>query len=235
MRILLFLLTINFVFGQNLSKMTVYLLPGQGSDKRIFEQIKLDSTYILKHIVYPIPAKKTTLQAYAKQISTQMDTTEKFILIGVSLGGMIATELADLLKPQRIIVISSAKCRAELPKRYKFQRTLPLNKIIPASVIYWGARCLQPLVEPDRNKQKSAFKSMLGAKKPIYLKRTADMIINWNRQIYCKNIIHIYGNNDHTLPLKNIKANHVIEGGSHMMTLTRGEEINRLILGILQK
>ncbi len=234
-RILVLLCTINPTFGQNISKTNAYLLPGQGSDARIFSKTTLNSTYNLRHIVYPIPVKNTTLPQFAQQISGQIDTTQKFILIGVSLGGMICTELADLLKPEQIIIISSAKCRAELPRRYRFQKTFPLNKIIPARVIYWGAKLLQPLVEPDRNNAKNAFKAMLGAKNPKYLKRTADMIINWERKIYHPNIIHIHGNNDHTLPLINIKANYTIPHGSHMMALTKGEEINELLLKIMQK
>ncbi len=232
--ILLLLLTISVGFGQNSNKTIVYLFSGQGSDARIFEKIKLDSTYILKHIIYPIPEKRTTLQQFAKQVLMQIDTSSKFNLIGISLGGMICTELADFLKPEQIIIISSAKCRTELPKRYKFQKAFPLNKLIPSRVIYWGAKFLQPLVEPDRNKEKTIFKAMLDSKTPKYLKRTADMIINWNRENYAQNIFHIHGTSDHTLPLKNIKANFIMQDGSHMMALTRGEEINELILKIFQ-
>jgi pimeloyl-ACP methyl ester carboxylesterase len=216
-------------------KKTVYLLPGQGSDERIFEKIKLDTNFIIKNIKYPIPEKKQSLAQFSKQISTQIDTTKNYILIGVSLGGMICCELAEFLKPKQILIISSAKNRAELPKRYKFQKTFPINKIIPRKVIYWGAKFLQPIVEPDRNNYKTTFKAMLGDKNPKYLKRTANMIINWERQIFNKKIIHIHGNNDHTLPIKNIKADYIIENGSHMMTLTKGEEINALILKILLK
>jgi hypothetical protein len=46
-------------------------------------------------------------------------------------------------------------------------------------------------------------------------------------------MIHIHGTDDHTLPIKNVKADYIIEGGSHMMVLTRGEEINQLIIKIL--
>ena len=48
-------------------------------------------------------------------------------------------------------------------------------------------------------------------------------------------IIHIHGNNDRTIPLKNVKCDHVIDRGSHMMTLTKGNEISRLLNEILKK
>jgi hypothetical protein len=74
---------------------------------------------------------------------------------------------------------------------------------------------------------------MLKAKDPMYLKRTSEMIINWQRERYSDDIIHIHGDSDHTIPVKNVNCDHLIKNGSHMMILTRGEEVNTLLLEIL--
>lgn len=48
------------------------------------------------------------------------------------------------------------------------------------------------------------------------------MIINWVRTSNNTEIIHIHGDNDYTIPLKNIKhPDYIVKGGSHMMTLTK--------------
>lgn len=207
----------------------VYFFHGQGSDERVFSKIQLDSNFRAVHVIYPLPEKGTTLHDYAAIIGRQIDTSGRYIFIGYSLGGMICSELADHFKPEKIILISSAKCRSELPFRYRFQKTIPVNKTIPKGLIKRGALILQPLVEPDRNKNKAVFISMMKDKDPRYLKRTADMIINWDKKDYSKKIIHIHGNNDHTIPVENVKADYIIDNGSHMMVLTRGDEINKLI------
>lgn len=231
--LLLFLL---FVCPSSLEAQTrVYLFPGLGSDERIFEKINLDSSYIPVHIVYPVPSKHANMQAYAKTLLPQIDTSSHFIFIGVSIGGMICTELSDLLTPDKVILLSSAKCRKELPFRYRFQKTIPLNKITPKGLMKLGAKILQPVVEPDRNKNKATFKDMLRKKNKTYLKRSVNMIVNWNRKEYKPSIIHIHGTNDHTLPVRLIKATHLIDGGSHMMTLTRGNEVNLIIRSILSQ
>ena len=215
-------------------KKTIYFIPGQGSDKRIFDSLTIDSSYQLKFLEYSTPNRKESLKDFSKRISTQIDTSEEFILIGVSLGGMICSELNEILNPEKVILISSAKNRKELPFRYKFQRIIPLFEIFPASVLFWGSKLLQPIVEPDRNNNEDTFKSMLYSKNPKYIKRTIRMIIKWKRTSNSKNIIHIHGTNDHTLPLRNItNPDFVIENGSHMMTLTRAEEISIIINGIL--
>jgi len=213
---------------------TIYLFPGQGSDERLFRDLEFPPGYDTLHIAYPVPEKGEDLHSYAMRFLGKIDTTRPIVLLGVSLGGMICTELTDTLSPEATILISSAKCRPELPGRYTFLQQVPLNRIMPRGVIKAGGRVLQGIVEPDRKYEEETFKSMLKEKDPLYLKRTIDMIVHWDRESYSEAIIHIHGNKDHTIPVKNVKVDYLVEGGSHMMTLTRAEEISRIVGEILQ-
>jgi pimeloyl-ACP methyl ester carboxylesterase len=214
-------------------KMKIYLIPGQGSDSRLFNNLKLDTTCELIKVNYIVPEKHTNMKEYAALIGNQVDTSEKFIIVGVSLGGMICTELADMLHPEAVIIVSSAKCRSELPFRYRFLKYVPINKLIPARFYWLGAQIAQPIVEPDRKNGKEVFKSMLKDKNPRFLKRTTDMIVHWDRISFSDKIVHIHGNSDHTIPIRNVKADFVIENGSHMMMYTKAGEIGKLINEIL--
>lgn len=220
------------IFGQ--TKKTIYLFPGQGSDRRIFDSLTIDSKFDIKIIEYGTPDKNMTMNSFARQLSKQIDTTQEFILVGVSLGGMICAELNDILNPNKTILISSAKNRNELPFRYRFQKIIPIYKLFPGCILLAGAKLLQPIIEPDRNKNKHTFKSMLGSKNSVYMKRTVDLIINWNRKTNAKTIYHIHGTNDHTLPIKKIKLpTYIVENGSHMMTLTRAKDISAILNSII--
>jgi pimeloyl-ACP methyl ester carboxylesterase len=216
-------------------KKIIYCFPGQGSDRRIFDSLTINPDYEIKVIEYGTPEKHATMHSFARQLAGQIDTTRNFILLGVSLGGMICSELSEIVKPEKTILISSAKNRGELPLRYKLQRAIPLYKLMPGSVLRAGAKMLQPIVEPDRNKNKETFKSMLGSKKSTYMRRTIELIIGWNRTANSTFLYHIHGTNDHTLPIRHIKPTDVIEGGSHMMTLTRADEVSVLVNKILEK
>ena len=217
------------------SKEAIYLFPGQGSDYRIFSELTFDtSLFDVTVIEYTIPEKSITMQEYAKELSARIDTSGEFILIGVSLGGMICSELNECLNPSKTIIISSAKNRKELPFRYRFQRAVPLYKLFPRSVLLFGAKILQPIVEPDRKNYKKVFKSMLAAKNPVYMKRTIGMIIIWERVENSKKIYHIHGTSDHTIPFRNITdPDQVIENGSHMMTLTKAGEVSKALNEII--
>ncbi|SMG11363.1 Pimeloyl-ACP methyl ester carboxylesterase [Marivirga sericea] len=221
----------SFSFSQSLP--VIYLFPGQGSDERLFDSLKFENHTKIVHIKYPIPEKGSSVKDYAHRISSQIDTSRQYIFIGVSLGGMIISELNDFLSPQQSFIISSAKTRSELPFRYRFQKVIPIYRIVPPKLMLAGAKLLQPIVEPDRNSNKTTFKSMLAAKDPIYMKRTVAMIINWDRKTAKENIIHIHGTKDHTIPLRNVNPTHVIVEGSHMMTLTKPSPINEIIVKYL--
>lgn len=106
---------------------------------------------------------------------------------------------------------------------------MPIYKIVPAPFVKLGALILQPLVEPDRNKDKATFTSMLKDKDPKFLRRTVKMIMDWERTSNDGSIIHIHGDNDHTLPVRNINIDYMVEDGSHMMVLTKGKLISKLV------
>lgn len=211
------------------TKPVVYLIPGQGADSRLFKNINIDSCFETKSIHYFTPEKGSNMTDYAKALSQQIDTSRTYYLVGVSLGGMLVTEMGDFLNPEKMIIISSAKHRNEFPGRYRFQKAIPIYKLFPAGIIKVGARLLQPIVEPARNNDKETFNHMLNDKDPAFLKRTISMIMEWNR-ISCRpDIIHIHGDRDHTIPIKNVSYNLLIKDGSHMMVLTRGEEMSDLL------
>jgi pimeloyl-ACP methyl ester carboxylesterase len=225
-----------FCFTMQAQKTTIYLLPGIGSDSRIFDSLHFDSErFIIKNVIYKTPAKQDNMASFAHSLLTQIDTSSSFILIGTSLGGMLSIEIAELSTPKSVILISSAKNRNDLPPRYKMQRKFGLYKIIPAFIYKLTARPMQKLVEPDRQKYASAFSAMLKAKEALYLKRTAGLIMKWERAENRKPVVQIHGTNDHTLPFRNIQnSNFSIKNGSHMMTLTAFKEL-QLILDLVLK
>lgn len=222
------------VFSQQ--KTIIYFFPGQGADHRLFDSLRLDARYERRVIAYPVIPRRASMQAFAKLLVPQIDTSRSFILCGVSMGGMLCVELSEILHPVQTIIISSARNRKELPFRYRFQRWVPLYGIFPGSWLVFGARLLQPLVEPDRNKNKETFKSMLSAKDGTYMKRSISMIVHWSRRQHSATICQVHGDSDHTIPFRNIRhPDYIVAGGSHMMTLTRAREISSILNEILKR
>ena len=220
------------VFSQEL-KPIVYLIPGQGADYRLYNNLKLDSCFETKHIEYFTPVKGWSMRDFAVELAKQIDTTRQFYIVGVSFGGMLAIEMNQFLNPNTVIVISSAKSRKEFPFGYRFQKAIPLYKVVPKRLYKIGSKIVQPIFEPDRRHCKETFKAMLHDKDPAFLKNVTALIMEWERESIDPDIIHIHGERDNTLPARNIKYHFLLEGGSHLIVLTRGEEVSDLVNNIL--
>lgn len=221
-----------FCSTNSMEKTKIYLIPGQGSDERVYHKIDFPGNYEVVHIKYEMPNENENMPTYAQRLALQIKEEDGFILIGVSLGGMLASEIAEITNPKQVIIISSAKNSNELPNRYNFQKKIPVYKMVGPKLSKAGAKILQPIVEPVRRKEKETFKAMLNSKDPVFLERTISMIINWERTSNSKSIIHIHGNKDHTIPIKNVEYDYLVQDGSHMMTLTKSDVINEL-LGVI--
>jgi hypothetical protein len=234
-KILIFLNILSLPGYAQENKETVYLIPGQGSDYRIYKYFKF-SDYDTVHIHYTIPEKNETMESYARKLAEQIDTSRTYYIIGVSLGGMLAVEMSEFLHPEEVIIISSAENRHELPFRYRFMKSFPLNKVFGGGFLRLTAPLAQIIVEPESKKERETCKAMLKSKNKHFMKRSVNMIINWNRETNNTDVIHIHGDNDHTVPLKNIvHPDYIVKNGSHMMTLIRGLLMKKVILSYLNK
>jgi len=215
-------------------KKIIYLISGQGSDYRIYKYFKFQN-FDTVHIHYIIPEKNETMKSYAHKLAEQIDTTRRYSIIGVSLGGMLAVEMSEFLHPEEVIIISSAENRKELPYRYRFMKTIPINKLFGGGFLHKVAPLAQIIVEPDSKKERETCKSMLKNKNKVFMKRSIEMIIKWDRISNNSDIIHIHGDNDHTIPLRNVKnPDYIVKEGSHMMTLTNGKFIKSIIKSYLK-
>lgn len=210
----------------------VYLIPGQGSDERIFKNLQFDPAWDTIHIHYITPLENETMHQYAVRLSAQVDTTSPFYIVGVSLGGMIAAEMTDIIHPQKVILISSAASAEEIPAMYTYFKAHPFYKNIHPDIFKYSAFLLQPVYEPDRRTERSTCNSMLNDKDPEFMKEAVSLIVSWDRTSADnagKNIIHIHGDIDHTLPIENCHPDYIIHNGSHMMTLTKAAEISEIL------
>jgi len=92
--------------------MKCYCISGLGADKRAFKH--LDINLELIHIEWTKPLKNESISSYSKRLLVQIDTKEPFLLLGLSFGGIIASELAQITSPEKVIHISSIINRKHL-------------------------------------------------------------------------------------------------------------------------
>lgn len=211
---------------------TIYLIPGLGTDERLFKNLKFNHPF--KTIKWIVPKLNEELSSYALRLTDQIDTNHSFSLIGVSFGGMCVVEISKILKPEHVILISSAKTEDELPFKLKLLRHVPLHKLVNDYMYKKLAYINRNLFGISRIEYSNLFQSMLRNLPEDYLMRAIHTIANWKNQEYPNGIHHIHGDKDSIIPYRNIINPIQIKGGSHIMIMNKAKEINEIINAILK-
>jgi pimeloyl-ACP methyl ester carboxylesterase len=208
---------------------TIYFLSGLGANYSAFKYLTFPSNVQTVFIDWLAPLKNESIKSYAKRIAEKIDNTQPFILVGLSFGGMLATEVIEFVQPQKTILISSAARRQELPVYYKLAGTLGINKFFPAAVIKKGNRLINWVMGLSTRSDKDLVAEILAASDPVFSKWAINEIVNWKRTIAPENIIRIHGNKDKVLPIINFTPQHLINSGGHFMIANRADEISAIL------
>ena len=203
-------------------------MSGLGADERVFQRLVFlgFSTTFIKWLV---PHDSETIEQYARRLLCQITTT-KPILIGLSFGGIIAVEIAKQIDTEKIILISSAKTRNEIPFYYRFVGQLRLHKLLSAKLLKSSNFITNWFFGTTSSEfAKQVLKQVLIDTDPTFLKWAIDKIVCWTNITQPQNIFHIHGANDRIIPLKFVKCNVTIKNGGHLMILNMEEELNKIL------
>jgi pimeloyl-ACP methyl ester carboxylesterase len=168
------------------------------------------------------------LQGYALRLKEQITGPEP-IVVGVSFGGMLATEIAKTDPAIKAIIISSNKVSKEFPKIYLTGKYLPLYKWIPSGFLKKATIIRSMFFSPIGQNQKKIFQQILNDTDTKFTKWAIFSILNWKNEIIPGNIIHIHGTSDKLLPYRLVKADYTIQKGSHLMIMNHHKEISELL------
>ena len=212
----------------------IYLIPGLGADGRMYgPQMKvLQNATILEH---QKPLKGETLVAYAQRLSAQIDTSEPFILIGTSLGGIIAMEISKIIHPEKVILISSVKHRGEIPGWIRSMKHLRLHHLLSGrNFIRLSNSNGKRLITVRYTKVARLLLDMHHDADPEFVEWAINAVVHWSGSAdHRPDVIHLHGTSDRLFPYANIKGAIPIRGGSHVMGLTQSHDVNKVLLDVI--
>jgi pimeloyl-ACP methyl ester carboxylesterase len=212
----------------------VFLIPGLGADTRLYNHIVLPEGYERIPADWILPDSSDTLATYAQGLVNHYNISNGDIVIGDSLGGMIAVEIAKQVKLQKVILISSIKTADEVPWYFKLFQRVPVYKPIPASIMTKVGFMVKPIFGGMAPEDLATFQSMLTNSSPVFLKWAMHAVLYFNNMAPIPNLYHIIGDKDQVFPWKKIKnPTAIIKGGTHIMVFDRADEINKLLADIL--
>lgn len=200
----------------------------------MFYKIQLPRGYepVFLDWLEPLPVEK--FSDYAKRFSALIGPDENFILIGLSFGGMLVSELGKILSPEKIIIISSVACYHELPWYFKLAGKLNLQKII-SPAIYKQATLINRFMGPGDKEMKEIVYDYVKKTDPEFIRWSLNEILHWNQSDRVSGLIHIHGSNDHLLPCRYTRADYVVQKGGHLMVMNKAKDVNKILHDILSR
>jgi len=207
--------------------MKIFAISGLGADKRVFKYLTLE------HDLVPIewikPKVKESIIEYSKRLIKEYEIGDKeeFGILGVSFGGLIATEISKLTKPKFTILISSVATRTELSGLIKFAGKSKLIELIPEKLLS-PPKAIVSFMFGTKNTE--LLNSILDDTDLTFTKWAIRELLNWKNQSRLQNLIKVSGTKDKLLPPKG-DNNILIDKGEHFMIVDRAKEVSDIING----
>ncbi len=213
-----------------MAKIPIYFMPGLAAGPEIFEYLNLSSeVYEFYYLEWRKPLNiDESIVNYAMRITKDIQH-ENPVLIGVSFGGILVQEVSKLIATRKVIIVSSVKTQHELSRRFKVLSVSKLYKAFPSKFVNNFEDYAKFFIGKSLQKRAVIYKRYLSVRDTKYLKWSIHNVLNWQQENALKNIIHIHGTKDNVFPIKHIKNSIKVEGGTHVMILTKAKEISIII------
>ncbi len=208
----------------------LFLLSGLGADKRVFDFLDFGDCTI-HHIQWISPLTSETISEYANRLCQQIHSTMP-ILVGVSFGGIMAMEIGKIITTEKIILISSARTKKDIPFYFKISGKLKLHRTMPSSFMANNNPVTSWFFGAKTETEKKLLIAILHDTDLGFLNWAIDKIVRWDNVNPLQNVTQIHGTNDKILPFN--EAKFVIEGGEHFMVVNRAKEVSLAIKEILE-
>lgn len=209
-----------------LSRMKLFCLSGLGVDERAFVHFQPDGIELV-HIPWIEPEKNESLKNYAHRLFESTELPADYAVLGVSFGGMIATEFAQIRQPSHLFLVSSAEGQHDLPWKFLAGRFLPLHRLLPKKMLISSSWVIRYLFSVKQPEERQMLQGILSTTNPEFLRWAMHAIVHW-KGYHHTNSIRIHGAHDRMLPSpKNIQ--HRIQGAGHFMIVNRAVEIEEIV------
>lgn len=214
--------------------MNAYLISGLGADKRIFARLRFPDSVKVHHLDWLEPLNHESISDYALRMAEGIDKSNPFFLLGLSFGGMVATEIAKRFPPVRLVLLSSAAVRGELPLPYRLAGHAGIHKLVPFSIFCRPSRLANWFFGASDQDTRKLLSSIIRDTKPAFLTWAVDQIVNWKNSTLPSTLIQIHGTDDRVIwPAKKQNTEYV-SGAGHLMVFTDASAVSARLGAIFQ-
>lgn len=210
--------------------MRVFLITGFALDTRAFSPLQLPPEPF--RLVDLIPARRReTLREYALRLAAEIGMTGDDVIGGVSLGGMLALEMARAVGARGVILIAS--CAHPRYIRKRFLIFAPIAPFLPEALVRRAFTLLpvilkwQGMLNPS---QQALLADIMGRFPPALLKAMPYKMMRWEGCSPAVPVRQIHSRGDWLIRPNGGPACRMLEGRNHLLTVSHPAEVRRFLL-----
>jgi len=211
--------------------MKVYCISGIGADHRLFSKIILPEGFEMEALRWIRPERRESIMSYATRLAAGIEWQQPFVLVGLSLGGIVACEIAKVIQPAYTILVSSVPVAAELPPWYRISRRFGLTKLFPATFFKITASAKHIVTMRNFHDLRTVLK-VIWSGNNRFIRWGMQAVPMWANDQKPVPLYHIHGIRDEVFPLRYTTPTHIIRGG-HMLVMNNAAAVNAALAGIL--
>jgi pimeloyl-ACP methyl ester carboxylesterase len=218
------------------SPLRLLLFPGLGADSRMLEPQRRAFPHAETPNWIPhVPGE--SLRGYVERFARSLAIDSPAILGGVSMGGMVALEMARIVPARCVILIAS--CRHPRATNPLLRLSERLTRPLPSILLDKG-RVLAPLFLGRGGRLGAPERKLLvrmARDLPVpFLRWAPRAVLAWQG---CEDpgvpVYHIHGDRDIVFALRRVRPDRVVPGGIHVLNLSHPDEVNAFIGECIQR
>jgi len=183
----------------------------------------------LKAVPWPHIDAHDEMACYAQKVAATIPEGPDHAILGLSFGGMLASEIGRVRPDQRVIIVSSAKHPNELGEVSGWLKFLVTKRLFPVGLMRIPNKTILRRFGAYDTESQILLRNILDDSDNHLVSCAAKAIMEWKTTPAPQQIVHIHGTADQIIDPKLIEPTHWIEGGEHMMIYTRADEVGKLI------
>lgn len=197
----------------------IHALPGMGSDRRMYPGKWKTLPKFQAHDWMPHKGE-TSLAEVARSMCNACSIRDGDVLVGTSLGGMVACEITKIREIPLLYLVASAVSKEEVNSLLAALR--PLARVTPFEWIKFSAGSV-PLERAQ----------MFLNVEASFIRTMCDAVFTWDGLGLTRTrVFRIHGKHDHVIPPPE-EVDLMLDGG-HLLTMTHADECAEFVMATLR-
>ena len=208
------------------------LLAGMGADERVVAPQREAFPQLIVPPWTP-PQAREPLPDYAARFAREVDPGGPCFVGGASFGGFVAIEMArHLANPRGVFLIGSCRSPAELPVRICALRKIRgVARWMPFEPLCALAGVAAIVCAPLPASRTGSLLRQLADTDARFFRWACRAVLEWEQRSPPLDVPvhHIHGRRDHVLPVGRTRADVIVEGAGHVLSLRHPHAVNEFL------